>query len=263
MANPLPSSSSPVQAGRVARFAISLLLAANTARILTDAQSQAALGWYTGLTSGFVALFALMMWRPSRHPALWHAYFGTQCVLVMWMLALNPEVDTVTAFFIALAFQAPLVFTGKARGSWIGIFVFLTAASLILGLGMLQGLAMALPPIAVILVVPAFMLVNHETEAARARSQRLVQELEGKHRETEARAGKVEELAAMQERNRLARQLHDRVSQLIFSIVLTYRSAQLLLEKDPGRARSEIIRLQEMTTAALGQLRALISEMRP
>ena len=67
----------------------------------------------------------------------------------------------------------------------------------------------------------------------------------------------------MQERNRLARELHDTVSQLIFSINLTTRSAQLLLKKEPARVADQLNRLQEMTADALAQLRSLISQLRP
>ena len=67
----------------------------------------------------------------------------------------------------------------------------------------------------------------------------------------------------MQERNRLARELHDTVSQLIFSISLTARSAQLLLKRDPARVPEQLNRLQEMTTDALSQLRSLITQLRP
>jgi signal transduction histidine kinase len=67
----------------------------------------------------------------------------------------------------------------------------------------------------------------------------------------------------MQERNRLARDLHDTVSQLIFSISLTTRSAQLLLEKDPARLPEVLKRLQQMTSDALSQLRSFITQLRP
>jgi two-component system NarL family sensor kinase len=74
----------------------------------------------------------------------------------------------------------------------------------------------------------------------------------------------VEDLAAIQERNHLARELHDTVSQLIFSINLTTRSAQVLLSKNElARVADQLNLLQGMTTDALAQLRSLISELRP
>jgi len=76
-------------------------------------------------------------------------------------------------------------------------------------------------------------------------------------------ASQVEDLAAVQERNRLARELHDTVSQLIFSINLTTRSVQLLLKKEPARVPEQLSRLQAMSTDALTQLRSLITQLRP
>jgi signal transduction histidine kinase len=61
----------------------------------------------------------------------------------------------------------------------------------------------------------------------------------------------------------LARELHDSVSQLIFSITLTSQAARLLLERDPARVPQQLDRLQEMTSSALGQLRSLIAQLRP
>jgi signal transduction histidine kinase len=88
-------------------------------------------------------------------------------------------------------------------------------------------------------------------------------ELQDTHRQLQAYADQVEELAAMEERNRLARELHDSVSQTLFSIVLHTRSAQILLERDPPRIRPQLQRLQELTQNALAQMRGLIAQLRP
>jgi signal transduction histidine kinase len=141
--------------------------------------------------------------------------------------------------------------------------VLLTTAPLTLVFGPLEGLALAMSPAAGIIAVPAFMVVNHQTETAQKRSQTLLAELEITHRQLQSYAGQVEELAALQERHRLARQLHDTVSQFVFSIVLTARSAQVLLDQDPSRVGELLERLQAMTAGVLSQLRSLISQMRP
>jgi signal transduction histidine kinase len=57
--------------------------------------------------------------------------------------------------------------------------------------------------------------------------------------------------------------LHDSVSQLVFSISLTARSAQLLLESDPERLPEQFDRLQALISEALAQLRSLITRLRP
>jgi signal transduction histidine kinase len=106
--------------------------------------------------------------------------------------------------------------------------------------GLLRGLSLSLTTIAAQVVLPAYVRTNQEIEAARLKSQALLKELQETHAQLERYAGQVEELASIQERNRLARELHDTVSQLIFSINLTARSAQLLLVKDPGRAAEQM-----------------------
>ena len=87
--------------------------------------------------------------------------------------------------------------------------------------------------------------------------------LKSANKELAHHASVLETLAVSRERNRLARELHDTVSQMIFSITLTSQSARLLLERDPARVPEQLDRLEEMTGRALGQLRSLIAELRP
>jgi signal transduction histidine kinase len=129
--------------------------------------------------------------------------------------------------------------------------------------GLLRGLSLSLTTIAAQVVLPAYVRTTQEIEAARLKSQALLKELQETHAQLERYAGQVDELASVQERNRLARELHDTVSQLIFSINLTARSAQLLLVKDPGRAAEQMVHLRSMTGEALAQLRSLITQLRP
>jgi signal transduction histidine kinase len=91
----------------------------------------------------------------------------------------------------------------------------------------------------------------------------LLAELRQAHQKLQEHAAQAEELAAARERNRLARELHDSVSQMIFSITLTSQAARLLLARDPARVPEQLNRLQEMTGSALGQLRSLIAQLRP
>ncbi len=69
--------------------------------------------------------------------------------------------------------------------------------------------------------------------------------------------------AVFEERNRLARELHDSVSQQLFSITLTAQAARAQLERNPSRLPALLDRLQETATAALAEMRALIFQLRP
>ena len=70
------------------------------------------------------------------------------------------------------------------------------------------------------------------------------------------------ELSIVEERNRLARDLHDSVTQTLFSVVLTAEAAALLVDRDGDRAKEELRRLQDLARGAWQEMRALIFEMR-
>ena len=71
------------------------------------------------------------------------------------------------------------------------------------------------------------------------------------------------ELSAVEERNRLARDLHDSVVQKLFGVVLAAQSAKLLLDRSPSAAREQVGRVQELAQDAVGELRSLVFELRP
>jgi signal transduction histidine kinase len=70
-------------------------------------------------------------------------------------------------------------------------------------------------------------------------------------------------LAALEERNRLARDLHDSVTQTIFSITLTAESARAMMVKKPDKVAAQLERLQGLARSALAEMRALIFQLRP
>jgi signal transduction histidine kinase len=100
-------------------------------------------------------------------------------------------------------------------------------------------------------------------ETARRQNQRLLGELQAAHRRLQGYAAQLEELAAEQERGRLARELHDSVTQTVFSMNLTVQSARLLLVRDPGRAAAQLVHLEELAAGATGEIKALVSQLRP
>jgi signal transduction histidine kinase len=72
------------------------------------------------------------------------------------------------------------------------------------------------------------------------------------------------ELSILSERNRLALELHDAVSQKLFSLVLTAEAAGTVLGSGDGEAAgAHVARLGELAREALEELRSLILELRP
>ena len=196
-------TSTPLRPGRTAVIAIYLTFAAEVARTLTSPKVGNLAARYVALFLLFLVLLTVVLFRPGIRPALLHVYFAIQSALTLALLSLNPQLDLITALFAVLSYQVPLVFTGTTRWVWVGILALLSPGSLLFYLG-LRGLALGLVPMAVGLILAAYAAVVQETEKARLKSQVLLSELEESHRQLQAHANQVEELAAVEERIRLA-----------------------------------------------------------
>lgn len=72
-----------------------------------------------------------------------------------------------------------------------------------------------------------------------------------------------QELAAMEERNRLARDLHDSVKQQVFAAAMQVGAARSLLDSDPTRARNHMTEAEQLARQAQTELTGLIRELRP
>jgi PAS domain S-box-containing protein len=73
----------------------------------------------------------------------------------------------------------------------------------------------------------------------------------------------AQHLAALEERQKLARELHDSVSQALYGIVLGARTARTLLDRDPPKAAGPMDYILSLAEAGLAEMRALIFELRP
>ncbi|MFE9683918.1 GAF domain-containing sensor histidine kinase [Streptomyces sp. NPDC002701] len=71
------------------------------------------------------------------------------------------------------------------------------------------------------------------------------------------------ELTIAEERSRLAHELHDAVSQKLFSLRLTAQAAAALVDRDPGRAKGELQQVAALAAEAAEELRAAVVELRP
>ena len=71
------------------------------------------------------------------------------------------------------------------------------------------------------------------------------------------------ELSIVEERNRLARELHDSVTQQLFGVVLAAESAGELLARGDHAAEGQLARVQGLARGAMDELRAVVFELRP
>lgn len=71
------------------------------------------------------------------------------------------------------------------------------------------------------------------------------------------------ELATLEERNRLARELHDSISQSLFSLDLHAKAVAKYLRQDPDRAEAQLELLRQLARDAVEEMRTLVFDLRP
>jgi signal transduction histidine kinase len=203
---------------------------------------------------------ALARWLPGY--AL--LYLLVQSSLTFAILLIAPaEIDFLFLLFIPLAFQAVMFYRRRVGFLWIGAFNLARGIPSMLdrnlslddGVGILLFAGLSW-------VVGNYAYLTWRAELARQKNQQLLGELQGAHRQLQDYAAQVEGFAAVQERSRLARELHDSVTQTLFSMNLTVQAATLLVGKDSGQVSTQLDRLQELARSALGEIQVLASQLR-
>jgi signal transduction histidine kinase len=74
---------------------------------------------------------------------------------------------------------------------------------------------------------------------------------------------RAQEVAVLEERQRLSRELHDSVSQALYSIALGAKTARALVDRDPGAVADPLDFVLAQAERGLAEMRALIFELRP
>jgi PAS domain S-box-containing protein len=105
--------------------------------------------------------------------------------------------------------------------------------------------------------------VDERTHELAEANQRLKQEIEQRKKIEDELAKKAAEEAVAADRTRLARDLHDAVTQTLFSASLTAEVLPDLWEMDVEAARNSTEELRQLTRGALAEMRTLLLELRP
>ena len=87
--------------------------------------------------------------------------------------------------------------------------------------------------------------------------------LERAHRQLQESAARQQEMAVLQERQRLAREIHDSVAHGLTTLVVQTQAARRLFDKDPDRARETIAKCEEMARDALQETRRAVRALHP
>ncbi len=115
-----------------------------------------------------------------------------------------------------------------------------------------------------LLTLCVFLATAVMTSQLASALRRRAEQARSRERELRLLYEQAQELAALQERQRLARELHDSVSQALYSMSLGAHTAREALESsDPEQALASIDYVLALAEAGLAEMRALIFELRP
>jgi signal transduction histidine kinase len=187
---------------------------------------------------------------------------GLEILLVLALLLIT-QTDFFAFLFAIVGMQAMQQYTSKAAAILIGLCSVITFISLIQPYGLIQALALTLANMALSAFLMAYIQSARRAQVIQERQQALAGELRGANLRLERYSQKIQQLAAGRERQRLARELHDSVTQTIFSMTLTTQSALLLLDRDREQVGAQLDRLDQLAQGALSEMQLLISELAP
>lgn len=229
----------------------------------------------------FAAFFVLLFiepWLTQRSTRYTHVYLFAQSVIVTAVSLLTPNVDYFATLIIVLVIQALAIFPFDVGLRWVVALTVLMTILMIYGHPIDQGLPLAVIMSMIYLFIAAFVAVASEAdraredaESARKESDRLLSELRTTHEQLKASAAQLqayaeqaEELAVTRERHRLARDLHDSVTQSLFSLTLFTQAALERAEVgDLHRVKQSLARIADTAQRGLKEMRLLVYELRP
>jgi signal transduction histidine kinase len=213
--------------------------------------------------AAFIVLFVIEPYLSRISNQGVHYYLGVQTAIITFLLYISPQVDFFAVLFFVLTLQAFHRLDERIGFRWVLVFIAIMAGMMIYIFGPNAGIGLVLNYSIAYLMVAGLVTITKTTERAQEESQRLLRELQVAHQQLQSYAEQVEELTAEEERNRLARNLHDSVTQTIFTMTLTAEAAKILIERSKEQTIEQLDKLLELARSALGEMRSLIFELRP
>jgi len=190
-------------------------------------------------------------------------YLIAQIATICMLAPIIPNWDLWALLFPPLVVQAMVGFGTRTGYLITGIFTAITAGLLLLSYDSVRGLSELPLYGSAYFLIAVLVAISREAVAARDESRKQQAELQQAHQQLQEYTARAEELAVLQERNRLARELHDAVTQTLFSASLIAEALPALWERDQEMGRERLAMLRQMSRGALAEMRTLLLELRP
>lgn len=188
-------------------------------------------------------------------------YFVLQCSLVFGIgMLLGPGGN----WLIGLPLVGIAVERLSPRSRWVIYVIVLLVIVLPIGFYSTWGTALMNGGIitTAIFFVIMFTQLRLNEQSARIQAEELAQQLEIANHQLAEYASQAEELAATQERNRLAREIHDNLGHYLTIVNVQIEAAKVTCETDPSRALEALDKAQELARKGLSGVRESVAALR-
>jgi two-component system, NarL family, sensor histidine kinase YdfH len=218
----------------------------------------------------FTGLFLLHLFFHSRvewvekRPGWLVGYTVVQGLLAFAITWLSGNVGMVFCLFMALVGELLAFYRITWRGILATVYLLALAfTNFALILGYKQAGWFLLGTIPTIIFVGIYVILYTRQAEANARARELLAELETANRQLTEYAARVEDLTIATERQRMARELHDTLSQGLAGLILQLEAADAHLAADrPERARAILEQSMEKARGTLREARQAIDDLR-
>ncbi|MBN1660963.1 MAG: sensor histidine kinase [Anaerolineae bacterium] len=240
--------------------AYAALLAVASAGVATAPTPMARWG-----VAGVCLAFGLVLARiPSAHASarIIHLYLLVQALLVVAAMALHPDWTVFGVLYFILSAQA-MILLPAARGIlWLAFFLLIVTIFGLIRWGWPEVLLGVLIYGGGFGFFGVFANALVKADEARKESERLLTDLEQAHRQLQDSARRAEELAVVEERNRLAREMHDTLGHRLTVAAVQLEAAARLIPAEPERAARMVDTVREQVREALAELRGTVATLR-
>lgn len=190
-----------------------------------------------------------------------HMYLGCQTAVIGGLVLVMPNGFEAGILFFILSAQAMLSLPTRQAVVWLGVFSSAVLIAVIAAQSW-DDLFGSLAMIGGFSFFGTFGWALRQAEQARLRSQELLEELQLAHTQLQEYAAQAEQLAIAEERNRLAREMHDALGHRLTVAVVQLEGAQRLIPTNPERAASMVGTMREQLKEALAELRQTVATLR-
>lgn len=209
-----------------------------------------------GLLLGFLALTVAQPFLVRRYPAVTEPWLVLMTLVTCALVLAPPSQDYGGLLILCVSLIATRYLPGNHDLVWLAVCCLAVTGAFIVAFGAAQGMGYAPSYIFGVLCLGLYGRATRRAVEASRRSQELLERLR-------AYTGQAEELAAAEERNRLARELHDAVTQTLFGLTMTAEAAKLAAKEEPAAVPELLGRIQESSAEALAEIKTIVTELRP